>query len=93
MDPVDAFWHFAAFFAPAVGVGLLAATFAKLLWRGELKGASWKRLIGWAVASSATVLVGGLVVFDHDGEMATYAAMVAACALALWWAGFGPRRR
>jgi hypothetical protein len=25
--------------------------------------------------------------------MATYAAMVTACALALWWVGFGPHRR
>jgi hypothetical protein len=30
----------------------------------------------------------GLVAFEHDGKMATYAAMVVACALALWWRGF-----
>ena len=32
--------------------------------------------------------IAGLVVFEHDGKMATYAAMVVACAAALWWAGF-----
>jgi hypothetical protein len=54
---------------------------------------SWRRLGLWATACSAAVLVAGLVVFGHDGKMATYAAMVGVCALALWWVGFGPMRR
>jgi hypothetical protein len=33
----------------------------------------------------------GLVVFERDGRMATYAGMVLACAAALWWAGFRGR--
>ena len=93
LAPLDAFWHLLNFFAPAVGVGLIAAGFAKLLWRHELKGASWMRLALWAAAGGAGVLVAGLVVFGHDGKMATYAAMVGACALMLWLAGFGPLRR
>ena len=32
-----------------------------------------------------------LVIFESDGKMATYAAMVVACALALWWVGFRKR--
>jgi len=93
VGPIDAFWHLLNFFAPAVGVGLLAGGLAKLLWRRELKGVAWARLAGWAAAASAAVLVAGLVVFGHDGKMATYAAMVTACALTLWWVGFGPLRR
>ena len=93
MGPIDAFWHLLNFFAPAVGVGLLAGGLAKLLWRRELKAVAWMRLAGWAAVASAAVLVVGLVVFGHDGKMATYAAMVTVCALTLWWVGFGPLRR
>ena len=93
MGPLDAIWHLLNFFAPAVGVGLLAPSFAKLLWRRELKGVGWVRLSAWAVACCAAVLVAGLVAFGHDGKMATYAAMVGVCALTLWVVGFGPMRR
>jgi hypothetical protein len=87
----DAFWHIANFFLPALATGALAAGAAKLLWRRELAAVGWLRLAAWASAAMAGVAVLGLIVFEHDGKMATYAAMVVACALALWWAGF--RRR
>lgn len=93
MGPIDAFWHLLNFFAPAVGVGLITSAFAKLLWRRELKAAGWIRLALWATAGCAFVLVAGLIVFGHDGKMATYAAMVCACGLMLWLVGFGPLRR
>jgi Flp pilus assembly protein TadB len=93
LGPVAAFWHLLNFFAPALGVGLLSAAFAKLLWRRELKGVGWLRLALWASAGCALVLVAGLIAFGHDGKMATYAAMVCACALMLWLVGFGPLRR
>ena len=93
MGPIDALWHLLNFFAPALGVGVVASLMAKLLWRRELKGVSWRRLGGWATACSAAVLLLGLIVFGHDGKMATYGAMVIACAATLRWIGFGPRRR
>lgn len=93
MGPIDALWHLLNFFAPAFGVGVLTALAAKLLWRRGLKGASLKRLTLWAVAASAITLLAGLIVFGRDGKMLTYGAMVLACALGVWWAGFGPRRR
>lgn len=93
LGPLVAFWHLLNFFAPALGVGLLAAAFAKLLWRRELKSVGWKRLALSAMAGCALVLIAGLVVFGHDGKIATYAAMVGVCALTLWWVGFGPFRR
>lgn len=92
LGPLDALWHVANFFAPAIGVALLSASIAKLLWRRELKPVPWKRLAGWAAAASAAVLLGGLVLFGRDGKMATYGAMVLACAAALWWSGFAARR-
>ena len=93
MGPIDALWHLLNFFAPAFGVGLLTALMAKLLWRRSLNSASLKRLSAWAITGSALALLAGLIVFGHDGKMLTYGAMVLACALSVWWAGFGPRRR
>ena len=89
MGPIDLLWHLLNFFAPAVGMGLIAPMMAKLLWRRALAGASWIRLIGGVMAACAVVLVAGLVVFGHDGKMATYGAMALVCALMLWWLGFG----
>jgi hypothetical protein len=88
MGPLDALWHALNFFAPAAGVALLAAAAAKLLWRRELAAIAWQRLALWGGLAGAAALVGGLVAFGRDGKMTTYAGLVAATALALWWAGF-----
>ncbi len=88
MNPVDAFWHIANFFAPALVVGYLAAGATKLLWRRELGAIGWLRLGVWPSAAMAVVSLLGLVVFEHDGKMLTYGAMVLACATAIWWGGF-----
>lgn len=93
MGPLDAFWHLLNFLVPAVGVGTLGALGAKLAWRGELRGSSWRRLAGWSSTAGAAALVAGLLLFGRDGRMATYAMLVCASAGALWWAGFGPGRR
>lgn len=88
MGPIDGLWHLLNFFAPALFVGGVTTVVAKLLWRRELAAAGARRLAVWACSAGALVLMGGLVVFGRDGRMATYALMVLACALALWWAGF-----
>lgn len=92
MSPLDALWHVLNFLFPAFGVAVLASVVAKLLWRRELTGVGWRRLILWAAAAGAMALVGGLLVFGRDGKMATYATLVLATAAALWWVGFGARR-
>lgn len=93
MGPLDALLHLGNLFAPALGLAALAAALAKLLWRRELAPVSWRRLALPAAAACALVVVGGLVAFGRDGKMATYGAMVGACAITLWWRGFGPGRR
>ena len=93
MGPLDALWHVGNLFLPALALGALAAALAKVLWRRELQSVAWHRLAGPACAACAAVVLGGLVLFGHDGRMSTYAAMVAACAVTLWWQGFGPGRR
>ncbi len=92
MGPLDAVWHLANLFLPALMLGAFAAALAKLLWRRELTGVSWRRLAGIAALAAAAVVLLGLVVFGRDGRMATYAGMVLATAAALWWRGFGPGR-
>ena len=93
MGPLDVLWHVANLFVPALALGALAAGLVKVLWRRELAGMPWQRLAGPACAVCAAVTLAGLVLLGRDGRMATYAAMVLACALTLWWQGFGPGRR
>ncbi len=93
MGPLDALWHLGNFFVVPLALGALAAALAKLLWRRELAAVGWRRLAGPACGACAAVAAGGLVITGGDGRMATYAAMVAACAFTLWWRGFGPGRR
>jgi hypothetical protein len=92
MGPLDAFWHLLNFALPAVGVGLMAAAAAKLMWRRELGAVRWRRLAVYASAGGLVALVAGLVAFGRDGTMATYGLLVLLSAAGLWWAGFGPGR-
>jgi hypothetical protein len=93
MGALDLWWHLANLLLPACALGALSAGLAKLLWRRELAAVDWRRLAAPACAASAAVVLAGLVAFGRDGRMATYAAMVLACAVTLWWRGFGPGRR
>ena len=81
------------FCAPAVAVGGFSALLARLVWRGELRQRSLVALWAWASGAAALASIAGLIVFERDGRMATYAAMVIACAAALWWAGFRAAKR
>ncbi len=93
MGPLDALGHLLNLFMPAAMLAGLSAGLVKVLWRRELKTLTWWRLTAPAAAAGAAVTLAGLVWTGHDGRMTTYAAMVLACALALWWRGFGPGRR
>ena len=88
MGPLDALWHALNFFAPALGMAVLAASAAKLLWRRELAAVRWHRLALWGAVAGMVVLVGGLIAFGRDGKMITYGALVVATAVALWVTGF-----
>ena len=41
MGPLDALWHLLNFFAPALGVGLITAVLARLVWWRELRSAGF----------------------------------------------------
>jgi hypothetical protein len=91
MGPLDVLWHLLNLFWVPLALGLCASTAAKLVWRQELRSKAWQSLALPACAACTAVALAGLVVFGQDGKMATYGAMVVACALMLWWRGFGLR--
>jgi len=93
MGSLDLAWHLLNLVAPAIGLGLLSATGAKLIWRNELGSVAWRRLALWSCGVTTAILLAGLVLTGRDGRMETYAAMVLGCAAALAWAGFGAPRR
>ena len=88
MGPLDALWHLLNFAAPALGVGVIATTLARLLWRRELGPLSWRALLTWSCGAGLAVLLAGLLLFGRDGRMTSYGLLVSAVALALWWKGF-----
>jgi hypothetical protein len=88
LQAADAFWHVTNFFAPALFLGTVAAGLTRLIWHREIGPGRGMRLWAWATGASALVSLAGLAAFQRDGRMATYGAMVIACAAALWWAGF-----
>ena len=92
MTFVTAFWHVVNFAAVPLALGAVAAWLAKIAWRRELAGVGWWPLAWPAGAAALAAAIGGLVVTGRDGRIATYAAMVLACATALLWRGVGRRR-
>ena len=92
MGPLDAFWHVTNLFAIAAMTAAVSAAGAKLLWRRELAAVRWIRMAAYAAAGASAAMLGGLVLSGRDGRIASYAAMVCATALMLWWRGFGPGR-
>jgi hypothetical protein len=84
LDALGLFWHLANFVAPALGVGALSALLCKAFWRRALARTPWFTLAWQSAAAGLAVLVAGLAVTGHDGRLATYAALVVACALVAW---------
>ncbi|MGE0110469.1 hypothetical protein [Aquabacterium sp.] len=80
--------HLLNFFLPALTMALLVPTLARLLWRAELKGKAWGGQVKWSALANAGVLIVGLVLTGQDGAVATYAGLVLASALVVWWTGW-----
>ena len=74
------------FIAPAVVLGLLVATLAPMLIKKVRPHHSWLTQSAINSVACGLVLVGGLVIFGHDGKMASYTAMALACASSQWLA-------
>jgi hypothetical protein len=87
MGLLDVLTHLVNFFLPALGMALLLPALARVVWWRALKAAGYGRQVKWAAGINALVLVAGLMVLGRDGAMATYAALVVASALTVWWTG------
>jgi hypothetical protein len=81
------FSHILNFLLPAVAMALLVPTLARLVWWKSLASAGWWRQVRVAGMGNVAVLVLGLIVLGRDGAMWTYAGLVLASALAVWWTG------
>lgn len=81
------FSHVLNFLLPAVAMALLVPTLARLVWWKTLASAGWWRQVQVAGVANVAVLVLGLLVLGRDGAMWTYAGLVLASALAVWWTG------
>jgi hypothetical protein len=79
--------HLFNFVLPALAVGSLLAALVPLLMKKLRPHHSWLTQTAINFASGLLVLLAGLVVFGRDGKMATYAAMMLACASSQWFAG------
>jgi hypothetical protein len=87
MGLLDVLNHLLNFFLPALGMAVLVATLARAVWFKVLRAKGWLRQVGWAAGVNALVLVAGLLLTGRDGAMVTYAGLVLASALTVWWTG------
>lgn len=84
MGPIDLFFHFIGFAAPALAVALGVALAAPLIAPGPAGARRW--WVSFAINSivGLGVLAAGLWHYGVDGKMATYAALVLAIASCQW---------
>ena len=87
MGPIDSLNHLANMLAPAMFVALLVALLAgRLPFTGTLVRPFWVRfLVNFVAGAIATG--GGAWVFDQDGKMLSYIALVLLVATAQWLLG------
>ena len=82
--------HLLNFVAPALFVALVLAGVPRLFRRARRAGApAWWAQAAIVFIAGVAVLAGGLAWFGHDGQIATYAALVVVCGTAQWLTGRG----
>ena len=91
MGFLDFFNHLVNFFVPALAMALLVSALARLVWWRVLKPVAWWRQVGIVAGVNALVWLAGLILLGRDGAMWSYAALVAASALTVWWTGLKGR--
>ena len=85
MDLLSLSVHVVNFIAPALGVAAWITLIHPLVWRNARRWQGWKRQFVLNSLAGVSMLLLGLLVFDQDGKMITYAAMVMACATSQWF--------
>jgi hypothetical protein len=87
MGPLDILLHVSNFIAPALIVALLLALLGRAFPGRKARGQSLWARVAINFAAGVAVLAAGVVVFGHDGMMATYAALVVVMGTSQWLAG------
>lgn len=87
MGPLDLLLHLLNFLAPALSVALLLTGLARLIMKKQAAAPAWYAQAAINFVAGLVALAAGLAVFGRDGKMATYAALVLACAASQWLAG------
>ena len=91
----DVIIHAVNFLAPALFLAVLVPAMARLLWWRTARSAGKSGKSGglahqmaWVAGVNLLVWVAGLLVMGRDGAMITYAALVLASGLTVWWTGW-----
>jgi hypothetical protein len=84
MTPLSVLAHLAGFVAPALGVGLLLWAGLRIRRKGR-PGFGSAMQLSLLCVTGVVVMLAGLVFFDRDGKIATYAALVLAQGTLAWW--------
>ena len=86
MNPLDLSIHLLNFLAPTAFVAILVSLVARFLMPKSFGAGSWWTQVAINCIAGGVTLVAGLWYFGRDGKMATYAALVLACATSQWLA-------
>ena len=85
MGLVDFLVHLLNFAAPALFVALAMVLLARILVRKQALALVWHTQVAINFVVCLVLLLAGLWHFGHDGTIASYTAMVLACATSQWW--------
>lgn len=84
MGFLDLALHFAGLLAPAAGAALLVSLCGRFLLGRGLADQSWGWCFAIDFAAGSAALVAGLALFGRDGTVASYLALIVACATSQW---------
>ena len=84
MGFLDLALHFAGLLAPAAGVALLVSLFGRFALGRAVADRSWGLYFAIDFAAGSAALVAGLALFGRDGRVASYLALIVACATSQW---------
>jgi uncharacterized membrane protein YczE len=90
MTAAELLIHLLNFVAPALFIALVLSLLPRIFRRTKRAGApAWWVQATIVFIAGVVVLAAGLAWFGHDGQIATYAALVVVCGTAQWLVGRG----
>ncbi len=84
MSALDLAFHLLNFVAPALAVGVALALTTRAFMQKQSSALSFTAQAAINFVAGLVALLVGLAYFGNDGKMATYVALVVACASSQW---------